>query len=112
MWYIFPQIAGLGRSSTSKHYAIQSITEARQYLDHPVLGGRLRECAQALLSLEGRSAREILGHTDTLKLKSSMALFECVDRDPDSVFGQVLEKYYRGERDHRTLDILGRMEQR
>ena len=78
MWFIFPQIEGLGFSSTAKHYAIKSLEEARQYLDHPVLGPRLLECAEAVLAVEGRSASEIFGSPDDLKLKSCMTLFESV----------------------------------
>ena len=105
MWFIFPQIDGLGFSSTAKHYAIKSVEEARQYLAHSVLGHRLRECAEAVLAVEGRSASEIFGSPDDLKLKSSMTLFEYV-AGRDSIFGQVLDTYYDGERDARTLEIL------
>src|SRR5712671_4098617 len=78
MWFIFPQIDGLGHSATTKHFAIKSIQEARQYLTHPVLGTRLVECAEAVLAVEGRSIAEIFGYPDDLKLKSSMTLFESV----------------------------------
>jgi uncharacterized protein (DUF1810 family) len=110
MWYIFPQIHGLGRSTTSQYYAIQSQEEARQYLAHPVLGARLRECAATLLALEGHSAQEILGYTDTLKLRSSMTLFAYVAEEPGSVFEAVLDKYFQGKQDTRTHDILRRLE--
>jgi uncharacterized protein (DUF1810 family) len=93
MWFIFPQIDGLGSSPTAKHYAIKSIEEARHYLDHPVLGPRLTECAEAVFAIDGRSASEIFGYPDDLKLKSSMTLFERVAQ-PHSVFSQVLDKYY------------------
>jgi len=106
MWYIFPQVAGLGFSSMSQRYAITSMEEATAYLNHPVLGPRLRECAEAMLQVEGRSAREILGSPDDMKLKSCATLFAHVSA-PGSVFQQVLEKYYRGEQDHRTLELLG-----
>jgi len=105
MWYIFPQIDGLGFSATTKYYAIKSLEEARYYLDHPVLGARLRECAETILAVEGRSVSEIFGYPDDLKLKSSMTLFSCVPDSP-SVFGQVLDKYFRGERDTKTLALL------
>jgi uncharacterized protein (DUF1810 family) len=105
MWYIFPQIDGLGFSSTAKHYAIKSIEEARAYLDHLVLGARLRQCAEAALGVEGRSASEIFGSPDDLKLRSCATLFACVS-PPGSVFDRLLEKYYRGERDPRTLRLL------
>ncbi len=105
MWFIYPQIRGLGQSPTSQQYAIQSQEEARQYLDHPVLGARLRECAQAILSVEGRTASEIFGFPDDLKLRSCMTLFASV-AEPGSIFERVLEKYFHGERDARTLAIL------
>jgi uncharacterized protein (DUF1810 family) len=106
MWYIFPQIDGLAFSATSKHYAIKSIEEAKAYLDHPVLGPRLRECAEAVLHVEGRSATEIFGSPDDMKLRSCATLFACVS-PPGSVFERLLDKYYRGERDQKTLQLLG-----
>lgn len=106
MWYIFPQIDGLAFSSTSKHYAIKSLAEARAYLDHPILGPRLRECADAVVGVEGRSATEIFGAPDDLKLRSCATLFACV-LPPGSVFDRLLTKYYRGERDRKTLELLG-----
>lgn len=109
MWFIFPQIEGLGQSPTSQYYAIKSIDEARQYLAHPLLGQRLRECAQALLALKDRSAEETFGFPDVLKLKSCMTLFAEVADEPGSVFSQVLEKYYHGERDEKTIAYLQRM---
>jgi uncharacterized protein (DUF1810 family) len=105
MWYIFPQIDGLGFSPTAQYYAIKSIAEARQYLDHPALGTRLLECCHLVLATEGRSISQILGYPDDLKLKSSMTLFACV-ADPPSVFDRILGKYFLGERDIRTLHIL------
>jgi len=106
MWYIFPQIDGLAFSSTARYYSIKSVEEARAYLDHPVLGPRLRECAEAVLRVEGRSATEVFGSPDDLKLKSSATLFASV-LPPGTVFDRLLEKYYRGERDGKTLQILG-----
>ena len=106
IWYIFPQIEGLAFSSTSKRYAIKSAEEARAYLDHPILGPRLLECAGALLRVEGRSATEILGSPDDMKLKSSATLFSSV-LPAGSVFDRLLEKYFRGERDSKTLQLLG-----
>lgn len=106
MWYVFPQFDGLASSSTSKYYAIKSIDEARAYLQHPVLGPRLLECAEAALRVEGRSAREIFGSPDDLKLKSSATRFACV-APPGSVFDRLLDKYYQGERDGKTLRLLG-----
>jgi uncharacterized protein (DUF1810 family) len=105
MWYIFPQIDGLAFSSTAKHYAIKSIEEARAYLDHPVLGPRLLQCAEAVVGVEGRSATEIFGSPDDLKLRSCATLFACV-APPGSVFERLLEKYYGGERDRKTLRLL------
>jgi uncharacterized protein (DUF1810 family) len=109
IWFIFPQIDGLGHSSTSIYYAIKSIEEARQYLKHPVLGARLSECAKTVLAVEGRTVSDIFGYPDDMKLKSSMTLFASVAEDPDSVFVKVLEKYFRGERDDRTLQLLERL---
>ncbi len=106
MWYVFPQLDGLAFSSTSKHYAIKSLAEAKAYLDHPLLGPRLLECAQAVLRVEGRSATEIFGAPDDLKLRSCATLFACVSPQ-DSVFDRLLTTYYRGERDGRTLQLLG-----
>ena len=108
IWYIFPQIDGLAFSSTSKRYAIKSAEEARAYLDHPVLGPRLLECAGALLRVEGRSATEILGSPDDMKLRSCATLFTCA-LPAGSVFDRLLEKYYRGERDSKTLELLGKI---
>ena len=107
MWFVFPQVLGLGHSATSTHYAIRSLEEARRYLDHPVLGARLVECAEAILGVEGRSASEIFGYPDDLRLRSSMTLF-AEAAGPDSVFVRVLEKYHGGRRDPRTLEILRR----
>jgi uncharacterized protein (DUF1810 family) len=105
MWYIFPQMDGLGTSATTKRYAIKSREEARHYLKHPVLGSRLRECAEAVLAVEERSVAEIFGYPDNRKLQSSMTLFASV-ADPGSVFARVLDKYFHGERDVRTLHLL------
>ena len=105
MWFIFPQIAGLGYSATSKHFTIRGREEAGRYLSHPVLGARLRECAEAILAVEGRSASEIFVSPDDVKLQSSMTLFAQV-AEPDSVFARVLEKYFGGEQDAETLRRL------
>jgi uncharacterized protein (DUF1810 family) len=105
MWYIFPQFDGLGFSSTAKHYAIRSLAEAKAYLEHPVLGPRLLECAEAVVSLEGRSATEIFGSPDDLKLGSCATLFASVS-SPGSVFDRLLGKYYQGKRDAKTLRLL------
>ena len=106
MWYIFPQFDGLAFSSTSKHYAIKSIDEARAYLEHPVLGPRLLTCAEAVLHVEGRSASDIFGYPDDLKLRSSATLFASVS-SPGSVFERLLGKYFQGVRDDKTLELLG-----
>ena len=105
MWFIFPQIAGLGSSAMSHRYSIRSVDEARAYMDHPLLGARLRECGNAILQVEDRSATEILGSPDDMKLKSCATLFEAVS-PRESVFAQILDKYYQGERDSRTLDLI------
>ena len=107
MWFVFPQLAGLGRSPTALFYGIASAAEARAYLVHPLLGPRLRECSEALLAHRGRSAESILGPVDALKLRSSMTLFEAVAEDAEP-FARVLETFHDGERDPLTLDLLGR----
>lgn len=107
MWYIFPQLDGLAFSTMSKRYAIKSVEEAAAYLAHPILGPRLRECAEAVLRIEGRSATAIFGSPDDLKLRSSTTLFACVS-PPGSEFDRLLAKYYGGERDGKTLQLLGR----
>jgi len=107
MWFVFPQIAGLGSSPTAQRYAIRDLTEARAYLAHPLLGPRLTECARALLAVEGRSAEQILGYPDDLKLRSSMTLFaEAADEPAATVFREVLERYYDGEPDAATLEKI------
>ncbi len=106
MWYIFPQIDGLGFSSTSRRYAIKSIAEAKAYLSHPVLGPRLIECAEAALQVEGSSASEIFGSPDDMKLRSCATLFAQVSQ-AGSVFDRLLDKYFQGERDGKTLRLLG-----
>jgi uncharacterized protein (DUF1810 family) len=108
MWYIFPQIDGLGHSPTTRHYAIKSVEEARRYLSHPVLGARLVECAEAVLAVQGLSASDIFGHPDDWKLQSSMTLFALL-AESNSVFERVLDKYFQGKRDARTLQIVGNL---
>jgi uncharacterized protein (DUF1810 family) len=107
MWFIFPQIDGLGFSETAKRYAVKSLAEAEAYLRHPVLGPRLVECAEAALGVEGRSAYDIFGSPDDLKLRSCATLFACVT-PAGSVFDRLLAKYYQGERDEKTLRLLGK----
>jgi len=105
MWYIFPQLAGLGFSATSVQYAITNIAEAEAYLSHPVLGPRLMECAEAVLGVDGRSAHEIFGSPDDMKLKSCATLFDCVS--PGMVFERLIVEKFQGERDRKTLGLLG-----
>jgi uncharacterized protein (DUF1810 family) len=105
MWYVFPQIKGLGSSFTAQKYAISSLDEARAYLEHPVLGARLRECTERVLLVQGRSAHAIFGSPDDLKFRSCMTLFSRAAEDP-AIFEQALAKYYGGEPDPRTLAQL------
>lgn len=105
MWFIFPQIAGLGRSAMAQRYAIYDLDEAVAYLQHPLLGRRLEECAQALLQHSGCTARQILGSPDDLKLHSSMTLFAAADPE-NALFQQVLDAFYNGEADPETLKRL------
>lgn len=107
IWFIFPQIDGLGFSPTSKFYAIKSIAEAREYLQHPFLRARLVECTRILLELENLTVQEIFDWPDDLKLKSCMTLFASLDNAPAEFCG-VLEKYFRGERDANTLELMSR----
>jgi uncharacterized protein (DUF1810 family) len=111
MWFVFPQVEGLGYSATARHYAIRSLDEARAYLAHPVLGERLRECSAIVAEIPGRNALEVFGSPDDLKLRSSMTLFEHV-AGGGTVFSRVIEQFYGGERDARTLAILAEMEKR
>lgn len=105
MWFVFPQIRGLGSSPTAQRFAIASRTEAEAYLRHPVLGPRLRECTQLVNAIEGRSPEEIFGYPDNLKFRSSMTLFAHVTPD-NQAFLDALRKYFGGEYDPRTLDKL------
>jgi uncharacterized protein (DUF1810 family) len=105
MWFVFPQIAGLGRSAMAVRYAIASLEEARAYLAHPILGPRLKECAQLVLDIEGRAIEVIFGHPDDVKFQSSMTLF--AQAAPlDKVFGDALSKYFNGRPDAATVDQL------
>lgn len=106
MWYVFPQFDGLSLSSTAKLYSIKTAAEAKAYLAHPILGPRLLECAEAVVRVEDRSATEIFGSPDDLKLKSCATLFDAL-LPPGSVFDRLLGKYYGGERDGKTLRLLG-----
>jgi len=105
MWFIFPQIQGLGRSAMAKRYAIASMAEARAYLDHPVLGQRLRECTGLVNDVRGRSVEDIFGYPDDLKFHSSMTLFSAAAPDAE-VFEQALRQYFDGRRDALTLRQL------
>jgi uncharacterized protein (DUF1810 family) len=107
MWYIFPQYSGLGHSLTSHRYAIKTLAEARAYLEHPILGTRLLECAEAALALEGQSAREVFGYPDDLKLHSSATLFSQV-AVAGSPFHRLIDKYFDGRPDDRSLQLIAR----
>jgi uncharacterized protein (DUF1810 family) len=106
MWYVFPQFDGLGHSSMSREYSIKCVSEAEAYLRHPILGPRLLECCQAALSVEGRSAFEIFVSPDDMKLRSCATLFACVS-PAGSVFHRLLDKYFQGGRDDKTLRLMG-----
>ncbi len=107
MWFVFPQIAGLGRSPTARRYAIRNAAEARDYLAHPLLGARLDECTMAMLGWAGRrSADAILGPIDARKFASSMTLFDAVAGEPDNAFARALAGFCEGERDPLTLERL------
>jgi len=105
MWFIFPQIHGLGQSPMAKKYAIQSKAEARAYLEHELLGERLRECVRQTLEAEGRTASDIFGQIDRLKLRSSLTLFRSVAVD-EPIFQQALDRYFGGQADSATIAIL------
>ena len=108
IWYIFPQLKGLGMSENSQYYGIDGIKEARAYLQHPVLGARLREITTAFLELVGKNAQEVFGHLDAMKVCSCMTLFNEVS--DDDLFQRVLDRYYNGVADDRTLEILGKLD--
>jgi uncharacterized protein (DUF1810 family) len=105
MWFIFPQIKGLGFSSMSIQYSIKSLQEAEKYLDHPILGSRIRDCSRIVLNINGYSARQIFGSIDELKFRSSMTLFNYVQNN-EKIFELVLVKYFKGLQDKRTLELL------
>ena len=106
MWYIFPQYKGLGMSRMSQEYAIQSLDEARAYSKHPLLGDRLHECSETVLSIDDYSAYDILGSPDDMKLRSCATLFAVVS-PCEPLFMQILDRFYQGEKDRQTLDLLG-----
>lgn len=105
IWFIFPQLVALGSSSTAKRFGISSLAEAQAYLAHPVLGARLRECARLVVAIEGRTTDQIFGWPDNLKVRSSMTLFAAAT-DDNADFVAVLDRFYGGERDSRTLELL------
>jgi Uncharacterized conserved protein len=104
MWFVFPQIEGLGHSLLSYRYAIKNEAEARAYLNHPILGARLRECAEIVVATSGRTAHEIFGSPDDMKLRSCATLFARVSEDP--IFQKLLDKYFDGKADERTLLLV------
>ena len=110
MWFIFPQIAGLGHSPMAQRYAISSLEEAKAYLEHPVLGARLHECTRLVTAVEGRSAREILGPPDDMKFRSCLTLFAHAAPD-EPLFRKALEKFFGGEEDLRTVQKLSKTRQ-
>ena len=105
MWFVFPQLAGLGHSAMAERYALSGLDEASAHLVHPVLGPRLRECTELVNSVSGKSAHDIFSSPDDMKFRSSMTLFAEVEKE-GSPFGEALERYFAGERDRRTMDIL------
>jgi uncharacterized protein (DUF1810 family) len=109
MWFIFPQIDGLGYSWMARHYAVHNANEARAYLAHTLLGPRLLECSAAVLAIDGASMSEVFGFPDDAKLRSSMTLFAQV-AGRDSLFARVLDKHFGGQRDDSTLELLERTE--
>lgn len=108
MWFVFPQIAGLGQSATARHYAIRSGAEARDYAGHPVLGARLRTCVAALRDQTGRSAEQVFGALDAMKLRSSLTLFDAATGDP--AHAAVIAQWFGGVRDPMTIRILAEMD--
>ena len=106
MWFIFPQVAGLGFSATSQHFAIRTREEAEAYLKHPQLGPRLIECVEAVLEVQGRSAEDIFGPVDALKLRSCSTLFAAIS-PPGSIFHSIIDKYFDAQADERTVQLLG-----
>ncbi|CAN5317503.1 DUF1810 domain-containing protein [soil metagenome] len=105
MWFIFPQVEGLGRSTIARAYALSGLEEAREYLAHPVLGPRLRQCCAAILALEHSSAEDVFGSVDAMKLRSSMTLFDRAAPD-EPLFGEVLESFFGGVGDAATHELL------
>ena len=110
MWFVFPQLRALGRSPTAQHYGMASLAEAQAYMTHPILGPRLLECAELVHAVRGRSAHEIFGSPDDLKLRSSMTLFAAA-RPEATVFAEVLQQYFGGEVDRLTTEFLAHEQQ-
>jgi len=106
MWYIFPQYKGLGFSETSKHYSIKNLDEAIRYLKHPILGERLKLITNELLALNENNANKVFGSPDDLKLKSCMTLFAAIDTSGENIFNAVLDKYFNGQTDNKTLTLI------
>jgi uncharacterized protein (DUF1810 family) len=106
MWFIFPQVAGLGQSSTSVYFAIRDYKEAKEYLQHPVLGSRLKEICEVLFALPESSAEAIFGSTDAMKLRSSLTLFDLADYSESNVFTRLIDKYFNNYPDQNTIDLL------
>ena len=106
MWYIFPQYKGLGFSETSKYYSINSLDEAKRYLNHPILGERLKLITNELLILNENNANKVFGSPDDLKLKSSMTLFAAVETSDENIFNAVLDKFYNGQPDRKTINLI------
>jgi len=106
MWYIFPQFKGLGFSETSKYYSIKDLDEAKRYLNHPILGERLKIITNELLALNENNANKVFGSPDDLKLKSSMTLFATINISEENIFNAVLDKYFNGQTDNKTLTLI------
>jgi uncharacterized protein (DUF1810 family) len=106
MWYIFPQYKGLGFSETSKYYSIKDLDEAKRYLNHPILGQRLKSITKELLVLNENNANKVFGSPDDLKLKSSMTLFAAIETSEDNIFNAVLDKFFNGQTDKKTLNLI------
>lgn len=106
MWYIFPQFKGLGFSETSKYYSIKDLDEAKRYLNHPILGERLKLITKELLALNENNANKVFGSPDDLKLKSSMTLFAAINTSEENIFNAVLDKYFNGQTDNKTLTLI------
>ncbi|MBL0026988.1 MAG: DUF1810 domain-containing protein [Saprospiraceae bacterium] len=106
MWYIFPQFKGLGFSESSKYYSIKDLDEAKSYLNHPILGERLKLITNELLALNENNANKVFGSPDDLKLKSSMTLFAAINTSEENIFNAVLDKYFNGQTDNKTLTLI------